>query len=303
MTDSGHIPAKETRKEMPEILKGRNKEGNKKYDILLSLGRGWQNKKYENVDSGNAFWGEPRTGSITPFVFGFSDQDLKWGITYSFSGMRDSVFTSNKGRQVTYGASGMNMDRLYYILVNAFNHGEDFVQKYLNDVAPVHLGSEIKKVIEPALEEFRNKVLQQTEMNEERLNEAVEAEDIINQAESHIAKTTGEIDRRYRYGGKRLSDIVTSARERLAKFYEDLDSGKFRIKGKTWKSESERVAELLRKDFANSMNNGEVPLAKTFLSEKTKKLRRRLGLNDSAIFSASSQFVKSIEFKVRIKNG
>lgn len=50
------------------------------------------------------------------------------------------------------------------------------------------------------------------------------------------------------------------------------------------------------------MNTGIVPLAKAFLADSTRERRLALGFDDTTVFSASSQFVKSIQFKVRITN-
>ena len=199
------------------------------------------------------------------------------------------------------------MDRLFYILVNKFNYGVDFVQKYLDEVAPNHLGKQIKEVVEPAVKAFEERVLKQKEIISERERQADVDKDIVAFASMHRTKKGG-IDRRYVYKkdgistGRKLADVYTEAESRLASFYDDLESGKFRIKGKRWNREGERLASLLKADFVSSMNSGEVPLAKTFLAESTKEKRLALGFDDTTVFSASSQFVKSIQFKVRIKN-
>lgn len=296
MLDSGHKVTSQTRKEMSSILSNK-----RKYDILLSLGRGWQNKQFTNKRTDSVFYGEPRNESLTPFVSAFSYDSIEWGITYSFSGERDNMFTDNKGKAVAYGEANMSMDRLYYILVNTFNGGEDFIQKYLNEVAPVRLEEQIKGIIEPAIALFNERVIKQEEKITKELEEARKAEEIVSIADKHITKK-GMVHKSYRYEGKRVYDIIDSARERLDTFFSDIESGKLKVKGKSWTRESETVAELLRTDFVESMNTGLVPLNKKTLSEETMKLRRSLGFTGNTIFVASSSFVQSIIFKVRIKN-
>lgn len=164
---SGHIPTSSTKEIMPEILSREGEDGLPKYEIL-HMGRGWQNRQYENTETGNVFWGEPATGDNPYAPFGFKTKDLKWNITYQFVGIRDNIFgVSDRGEPLKYGADGMTLDRLYYILVNAFNGGEDFVQAYLNEVAPYTVGDEVKRVVAPALKSYKEYVTGQKALKEE----------------------------------------------------------------------------------------------------------------------------------------
>lgn len=307
MNNYRHESSGTTNKIMRRILSGENEDGTKKYNILLSLGRSWKDKTYMNANTGNTFKGEP-SGIVTSEAMPFTEGRLKWGITYTFTGYRDNVFVNKKGKAARYGAGNMSMDRLFYILVNKFNYGVDFVQKYLDEVAPSHLGNQIKEVVEPAVKAFEDRVLKQKEIISERERQAKADKDIVDFASSVRRNKKGELDSRfvYRIGGistgQKIADIYEDAEKRLESFYKDLESGKLRIKGKRWNKEGERLASLLKADFVSSMNSGEVPLAKTFLAESTKKTRLALGFDDTTVFSASSQFVKSIQFKVRIKN-
>lgn len=306
MNNYRHESSGTTNKIMRQILSRENEDGTKKYNVLLSLGRSWKDKTYMNADTGNTFKGEP-SGIVTSEAMPFTKGRLKWGITYTFTGYRNNVFVNKNGKLTRYGASNMSMDRLFYVLVNKFNYGIDFVQKYLDEVAPAHLGNQIKEVIEPALTAFEDRVLKQKAVVRDREKQAKADENIVAFASMHRTKKGG-IDRRYVYKkdgistGRKLADVYTEAESRLASFYNDLESGKFRIKGKRWNREGERLASLLKADFVSSMNSGVVPLAKIFLAESTREKRLALGFDDTTVFSASSQFVKSIEFKVRIKN-
>lgn len=306
MNNYRHESSGTTNKIMRRILSGENEDGTKKYNILLPLGRSWKDKTYMNATTGNTFKGEP-SGIVTSEAMPFTEGRLNWGITYTFTGYRNNVFVNKKGKLTRYGASNMSMNRLFYILVNKFNYGVDFVQKYLDEVAPSHLGKQIKEVVEPAVKAFEDRVLKQKQIISEREAEAVGDKEIILLASTHRTKKGG-IDRRYVYKkdgistGRKLADVYTEAEERLKSFYNDLENGRLRIKGKRWNKEGERLASLLKADFVSSMNSGEVPLAKAFLAESTKKTRLALGFDDTTVFSASSQFVKSIQFKVRIKN-
>ena len=307
MNNYRHESSGTTNKIMRRILSGENEDGTKKYNILLSLGRSWKDKTYMNANTGNTFKGEP-SGIVTSEAMPFTEGRLKWGITYTFTGYRDNVFVNKQGQAARYGAGNRSMDRLFYILVNKFNSGVDFVQKYLDEVAPSHLGNQIKEVVEPAVKAFEDRVLKQKEIISERERQAKADKDIVDFASSVRRNKKGELDSRfvYRIGGistgQKIADIYEDAEKRLESFYKDLESGKLRIKGKRWNKEGERLASLLKADFVSSMNSGEVPLAKTFLAESTKKTRLALGFDDTTVFSASSQFVKSIQFKVRIKN-
>lgn len=296
-----------TNKTMSRILNSLNEDGTKKYNVLLSLGRSWKDKTYMNADTGNTFKGEP-SGVVTAEALPFSNGRFRWGITYTFTGYRRNVFVDKNGKLSRYGEGNMSMDRLFYILVNKFNYGEDFVQKYLDEVAPHHLGNQIKEVVEPAIEAFDKRVLRQKAAVRKRERQAEADRDIIDFASTVRRNKKGGIDRRYVYKrdgistGRKLADVYAEAEARLASFYDDLENGKFRIRGKSWKAEGERLASLLKADFVSSMNTGIVPLAKAFLADSTRERRLALGFDGTTVFSASSQFVRSIQFKVRIKN-
>lgn len=342
---NGHISTKETKALMPEILTS-TYEDEDTGEILptytvLQMGKNWQQRQYQNNKTHNVFWGEPDTGSVPPFVAGFESEGLKWNITYSFKGIRNNIFGySIDGEPIVYGADNMTMDRLYYILVNAFNDGVDFVQTYLNDCAPFRLGDELKRVINPALEKYKSyvsgkeeeirkqEILKSDIKKEEKKYESdlrciEEYENIIDEGKKHLTKSSGytEINKNIkykgnnkRYAGLKLWEAVKKARtalkravtskfkrsQKLEKFYSDLGSGKIKIRGKTWNTESERISEILRSDFINCLESGIITLSNRIVSENTKKQRIKAGLPPDPKFFASGQFAESIDFSVRI---
>lgn len=282
---------------MPDLLSSEDEEGMPKYDILMSLGESeddWKNTVYQNNRTLNVFKGEPTTGTNEFNPFKFNTKGINWDITYTFKGIRN-----NKAPNGKYG-SVISNDRLYYILVNAFNGGVDFVQQYLSVCAPARLEKEIREVVDPVIEALKENVLS-VQQADEMLEQAVKDEALLREADKHRTKKGG-YDMRYK-----SSKGAVEARQRLDAFLEMMESGNFTItdqktkKKKNWKQEGERVAELLRNDFIQCMMIGEVPLSSGVLSEKTHKERVRVGLPAEPMFFATGHFAKSINFKVRVK--
>ena len=284
----GHQSTPSTDSDMPFILLDNDEEGLPKYSVL-KLGRSWKQTLWQNNNTGNIFFGEPSDNPeqkkelpSVPYSFE-TNRGLKWDITYSFNNTRRNRMNNGKH----YGSVIKN-DRLYYILVNAFNGGVDFVQHYLNDIAPHTVGNEVKGLIEPALDLYEEYVMQE---EERQLDEAVEAENIVNTEGLHYTKS-GELDKRYR---------STKAKNKLDAFLNALENGSIKVNGKSWEEEGELVAWLLREDFIKCMMSGQVVAGG--LTERTKEQRIRAGLPADPRFFASGQFTESIEFNVRIYNG
>lgn len=345
MTDEhkkGHVPTEYVKGFMPDLLNNSTYETEdgriqKKYKMILSMGRGWQEKQWQNRSTYNVFKGEPETGDFPENLPGLEDsafelKGLKWDITYNFLGNRDNYFgtriTANgKVEDITYGEADMSMDRLYYILVNAFNGGQDFVQFYLSSCMPYRIGEQVRDVVEPALEAYKEYVDGVFRPLDEATERSAEAEarieayrDVLYQIDEARTKS-GKIRKNARYHGdierwrgKALSELEEKAERNLQnaykarlnantrrlKFTNDLSSGKIRIKGKTWETESERLSDILRDDFVECMKTGIVPLCYTSLSSSTVVARLKAGLPPSPRFFASGQFARSINFMVRV---
>lgn len=258
-----------TNRSMPSILR------NGGYAVL-NMGRGWKNnRQFENLQTGNTFYGEPESFNDTTHVYGYDN--LAWDIVYSFKGRRHN----------NYGENNLPMDRLYYILVNKCNEGVDFIAYYLRNVAPALLEDEIRGTIEPVIAAYQ----------EEVLDNAIRAEEIIAEniaeANTNIAKSTGTFKKSTRAGRK-----IVKAQVVLDDFLAEMNSPY--LKGMDWEEVSEDLANKLRLNFISAMQTGQVPLTKDTLSNATTQKRIRLGLPPNPRFVATGDFVNSIDFKIRI---
>ena len=295
---------------MPAILSSESDDGLPKYTVI-GMGRNWKKLTYINNDTGNEFKGEPETGIDQPFIEGFEDEGMLWDIAYSFKGQHEPVeIVDMNGKLHKYGTD-VNNDRLYYILVNAFNGGIDFVAEYLRSVMPYTVGEEIRSVIRPALDKYKEYVVRKDkeyseEVSRQRHNitrrkdyreQKALFDENIEEANQNIAKTTGTFDKRTVAGKK-----VWTAMQKMQSFLSALDNIYFKVRGKTWENESEEVSEILRKDFVASMQSGTVPLESPLLSDRTVAIKTKMVGFAYPKFVASSNFVNSIEFRVRIKN-
>ena len=252
---------------------------------VLEMGRSWKQRQYRNNFTDNEFYGEPKRMALPTVPYSFETKDgIKWDISYTFNGIRNNTVNGRK-----YG-SIIEMDRLYYILVNTFNNGEDFVQKYLLDIAPTLLGDDIKKVIEPTVSKIADSLCFKSQAEADKaLEKAVKAEEKLKKM-NYDFKTPIKKGRKG-YSAQKTFNAFTSA----------LDSNKIKIDENLWEEESEKVSELLRTGFELAMYSG-ASVVNKFPSNSTQIKRLYAGLEDFPMFFATGQFAKSIDFNVRIYN-
>lgn len=192
----------------------------------------------------------------------FTDADFNWQITYSFpSDLHNNVTELGK----KYGGETVTYRRLYLILCEAFNGGEFFVDEYFNSVYPK---SWVKERVDVELNNLKDEL-------------TYYASDLL---EGAVATRKGELDKRYSVVNRgmktRIREWKTFARQ--------------------WEEEKgEELAEIVAEDIKRALEVGEIPLNMK-LSERTKKLRRYAGLNDTTVFYATGDLIDHIQLFVKI---
>lgn len=192
----------------------------------------------------------------------FTDADFNWQITYSFpSDLHNNV--TELGRK--YGGETVTYRRLYLILCEAFNGGEFFVDEYFNSVYPK---SWVKERVDVELNNLKDEL-------------TYYASDLL---EGAVATRKGELDKRYSVVNRGMK---TRIRE-------------WKAFARQWEEEKgEELAEIVAEDIKRALEVGEIPLNMK-LSERTKKLRRYAGLNDTTVFYATGDLIDHIQLFVKI---
>lgn len=192
----------------------------------------------------------------------FTDADFNWQITYSFpSDLHNNV--TELGRK--YGGETVTYRRLYLILCEAFNGGEFFVDEYFNSVYPK---SWVKERVDVELNNLKDEL-------------TYYASDLF---EGAVTTRKGELDKRYSVVNRGMK---TRIRE-------------WRAFARQWEEEKgEELAEIVAEDIKRALEVGEIPLNMK-LSERTKKLRRYAGLNDTTVFYATGDLIDHIQLFVKI---
>lgn len=192
----------------------------------------------------------------------FTDADFNWQITYSFpSDLHNNVTELGK----KYGGETVTYRRLYLILCEAFNGGEFFVDEYFNSVYPK---SWVKERVDVELNNLKDEL-------------TYYASDLL---EGAVATRKGELDKRYSVVNRGMK---TRIRE-------------WKAFARQWEEEKgEELAEIVAEDIKRALEVGEIPLNMK-LSERTKKLRRYAGLNDTTVFYATGDLIDHIQLFVKI---
>lgn len=192
----------------------------------------------------------------------FTEADFDWQITYSFpSDLHNNV--TELGRK--YGGENVTYRRLYLILCEAFNGGEFFVDEYFNSVYPK---SWVKERVDVELNNLKDEL-------------TYYASDLL---EGAVATRKGELDKRYSVANRGMK---TRIRE-------------WKAFARQWEEEKgEELAFYVAEDIKRALEVGEIPLNRK-LSERTKKLRRYAGLNDTTVFYATGDLIDHIQLFVKI---
>ena len=192
----------------------------------------------------------------------FTEADFNWQITYSFpSDLHNNV--TELGRK--YGGENVTYRRLYLILCEAFNGGEFFVDEYFNSVYPK---SWVKERVDVELNNLKDEL-------------TYYASDLL---EGAVATRKGELDKRYSVANRGMK---TRIRE-------------WKAFARQWEEEKgEELAFYVAEDIKRALEVGEIPLNMK-LSERTKKLRRYAGLNDTTVFYATGDLIDHIQLFVKI---
>ena len=183
----------------------------------------------------------------------FTDADFDWQITYSFpSELHNNV--TELGRK--YGGENVTYRRLYLILCEAFNGGEFFVDEYFNSVYPK---SWVKERVDVELNNLKDEL-------------TYYASDLL---EGAVATRKGELSKKH-------SVVNRGMKSRIREW---------KAFARQWEEEKgEELAEIVAEDIKRALEVGEIPLNMK-LSERTKKLRRYAGLNDTTVFYATGDLI------------
>lgn len=192
----------------------------------------------------------------------FTDADFDWQITYSFpSDLHNNV--TELGRK--YGGETVTYRRLYLILCEAFNSGEFFVDEYFNSVYPK---SWVKERVDVELNNLKDEL-------------TYYASDLL---EGAVATRKGELSKRH-------SVVNRGMKSRIREW---------KAFARQWEEEKgEELAFYVAEDIKRALEVGEIPLNMK-LSERTKKLRRYAGLNDTTVFYATGDLIDHIQLFVKI---
>ena len=192
----------------------------------------------------------------------FTDADFNWQITYSFpSDLHNNV--TELGRK--YGGENITYRRLYLILCEAFNGGEFFVDEYFNSVYPK---SWVKERVDVELNNLKDEL-------------TYYASDLL---EGAVATRKGELSKKH-------SVVNRGMKSRIREW---------KAFARQWEEEKgEELAEIVAEDIKRALEVGEIPLNMK-LSERTKKLRRYAGLNDTTVFYATGDLIDHIQLFVKI---
>jgi hypothetical protein len=160
---TGHKTASSVSKFMSNFLNNSlsaslEKEGEKRY-IVLEAGKNWKDTFYQNNAYKNIFRGEPGS-TPTPFFQTLgNDFGYDWDVSYHFKGKHTpAVYETRDGNLRTWGSAHLSNERLYYILVNAYAGGQDFVDFYLHNVMPHTVGNEIEDKVGFAIKSWEETV-------------------------------------------------------------------------------------------------------------------------------------------------
>ena len=192
----------------------------------------------------------------------FTDADFDWQITYSFpSELRNNVTELGK----KYGGDHVTYRRLYLILCEAFNGGEFFVDEYFNSVYPK---SWVKERVDVELNNLKDEL-------------TYYASDLL---EGAIATRQGELSKKH-------SVVNRGMKARIKEW---------RTFARQWEEKKgNELAFYVAEDIKRALEVGEIPLNMK-LSERTKKLRRYAGLNDTTVFYATGDLIDHIQLFIKI---
>lgn len=189
--------------------------------------------------------------------------DIDMQITYKFtSDTRVNMFPVGNKR-VSYGSPNMTFRRLYLLLVEKYNNGVFFIERYFEDVYPSTVKFQVQWRISQIQREYE---VEQRELN--RL------------AQANIAVSTGLPD-------KRFNNTIN-----LLKFV----SGK----NKFVQEKSAEIATIIKQDIQQCFSLGMVGF-NFVLADETIKRRKKAGLDSNIPFYASGQLIKNILIFLRFE--
>ena len=182
---------------------------------------------------------------------------LNVGISTSVSYRFTSAIRKNHFAMGTYGSANMTCRRLYEILVDAFNYGEDFIAKYFEVLFKQRFDAKIRKILKRVQREL---LAEQKEID----------------AALAVARITsaGRLDKRSR-GSKKLSQFKVWKSDKL-------------------RAEMAAISAEIKKDIVHCLATGKLPTAFFFTSPDTLVKRAKLGLDSQHAFYASGQLIEHL---------
>lgn len=191
----------------------------------------------------------------------FSDIDIQ--ITYKFtSDERVNMFPVGN-KSISYGSPNMTFRRLYELLVNKFNNGEYFIERYFSDVYPSTVKYQVQWKIDEVKKEYQAELAELTEI-----------------AQEHIAKSTGLPDKRFTNTADLLKFVAN--------------------KNKLVQQKSAEIAQIVKQDLVQSFNLGLVGF-NFMLSKETIIRRKRAGLDGIVPIVASGQLIENVLIFLRFE--
>ena len=193
----------------------------------------------------------------------FTSEDFNWQITYSFPNELHPNITPI-GRQ--YGAKNMTFRRLYLILCERFNNHVYFIDRYFDEIYPT---SWVKEEVDVALHNAKDELMYYLE-------------DLTEGAKITRRGTLNKRQKNYVSFAKAVNDWSDYARE-----WED--------------NVGADLAEKISYDIQTRLENGELGLIKTSLSDSTMERRRYAGVpTDDTVFYAMGSLIESLQLEVNI---
>lgn len=193
----------------------------------------------------------------------FTSEDFDWQITYSFPNETHPNLTK-LGK--SYGAPNMTYRRLYLILCERFNSHVYFIDNYFETIYP---NSWVKEEVDVALHNAKDELMYYLE----------------DLTEGARVTKRGALDKRqrdYSSYAEAINEWSDYARE--------------------WEDEvGADLAEKITYDIQTRLENGELGLIKTGLSESTQARRRWAGVaTDDTVFFAMGRLIESLQLEVKI---
>lgn len=193
----------------------------------------------------------------------FTSEDFNWQITYSFPSEPHPNITPLGKR---YGAKNMTFRRLYLILCERFNNHVYFIDRYFDEIYPT---SWVKEEVDVALHNAKDELMYYLE-------------DLTEGAKITKRGTLNKRQKNYASFAEAVNDWSDYARE-----WED--------------NVGAELAEKISYDIQTRLENGELGLIKTSLSDSTQERRRYAGVpTDDTVFYAMGSLIESLQLEVNI---